>query len=108
MRLLRHIRHPKEDDQTAPEDGTSEDHGDLTITWGWDTWRPHTTAPTGELKLVKHEVGRAQWWMPLKDVAQSPNVRHLEGEIHLSQNLQPSCDLRFFQIEVRSFLVAKA
>jgi hypothetical protein len=35
-----------------------------------------------------------------KDVVQGPNVRHLEGEIHLSPDLQPSCDFQLFQIEV--------
>jgi len=75
--------------------------GDLTT--GWVTSNPRPTVPTGEMKLVQHEVGRAQWWIPMKGVAQGPNVRHLEGEIHLGHYLQPSCDFRIFQVEVRSF-----
>jgi hypothetical protein len=61
------------------------------------------TAPSStETKAVDHhKVGRAQWWIPSKDVIQSPNVRHLEGEIHLSTTLQPSCDLDTFRVEVR-------
>jgi hypothetical protein len=57
-------------------------------------------APISDMKLVTHEVGRAKWWIPSKDAVQGPNVRHLEGEIHLSPDLQPSCDFQFFQIEV--------
>jgi len=55
--------------------------------------------PTSEMKLVTHEVGRANWWTPSKDVVQGPNVKHLEGEIHLSPDLQPSCDFQSFRIE---------
>ena len=61
-----------------------------------------TTEPTGELKLVKQEVGRARWWSPSKDVVQTPNDRHLEGEIHLNPSLPPNCDFQSFQIEVSS------
>jgi hypothetical protein len=62
-----------------------------------------TTVPTStETKSVNHRVGRAQWWVPSKDVIQSPNVRYLEGEIHLSATLPPSCDLETFRVEVRS------
>jgi hypothetical protein len=66
------------------------------------SWRHLTTVPTGKMKVTNHEVGRAHWWLPSKDVVQSRNVRHLEGEIHLSPSLQPSCDLKHFQVEVRS------
>ena len=54
-------------------------------------------------KWVSHEVGRAHWWLPSKDAHQTANVRHLEGEIHLSPSLHPNCDIPLFQIEVHSF-----
>lgn len=55
------------------------------------------------MKLVKHDVGRARWWPRPKGVVQAPNVRHLEGEIHLNNYLQPSCDFLYFQVEVSRF-----
>ena len=71
----------------------------------WKTWRPHNSTMPSEMKLVKHEVGRAQWWPRSKGVVQGPNVRHLEGEIHLSHYLQPTCDFLYFQIEVSRFFL---
>ena len=59
---------------------------------------------TGKMTSVKHEVGRAQWWIPSESVVQHPNVRHLEGEIHLSQSLPPTCDSQFFRVQVRFLL----
>jgi len=60
----------------------------------------HVMVPTSDVNLVTHEVGRANWWAPPKNIIQGPNVRHLEGEIHLSPDLQPSCDFQSFRIEV--------
>ena len=59
--------------------------------------------PTGKMTSVSHVVGRAQWWVPSESVVQHPNVRRLEGEIHLSQSLPPSCDFRSFRVQVRFF-----
>jgi hypothetical protein len=61
--------------------------------------------PTSDMNLVTHEVGRAKWWSPSKNVIQGPNAKHLEGEIHLSPDLQPSCDFQSFRIEVSSFCI---
>jgi len=63
-------------------------------------------AACGEMTLVSHEVGRAHWWLPSKDVSQSLNLKHLEGEIHLSPSLYPSCEFQFLQIEVGLFPLA--
>jgi len=62
----------------------------------------HVMVPTSDVNLVTHEVGRANWWTPPKNIVQGPNVRHLEGEIHLNPDLQPSCDFQSFRIEVLS------
>ena len=62
------------------------------------------TVPTGKMASVNHGVGRAQWWVPPNSFVQHPNIRHLEGEIHLSQSLPPSCDFQFFRVQVRFFL----
>jgi hypothetical protein len=66
------------------------------------SWTHINMLSTGEMELISHEVGRAQWWIPSKNVAQGPNVIHFEGEIHLNLSLQPSCSLEFFRVEVRS------
>lgn len=53
------------------------------------------------LKTVLHEVDKAVWWVPAaNEVPQEPYVRHLDGEIHISEDLQPSCDCKIFHIEV--------
>ena len=60
------------------------------------------TAAIGEstdLKTVSHEASIAVWWTPAKDVSQGTFLRHLEGEIHLSADLQPSCACEIFRVE---------
>ena len=102
LRLLRCIQHPivGENTKLKPEQG-----------FGLGMFGAYQTViqvgamnvPTGQMTSVYHEVGRAQWWVPPESVIQHPNVRHLEGEIHLSQSLHPTCDFRFFQVQVCSF-----
>ncbi|TFK28967.1 hypothetical protein FA15DRAFT_611102 [Coprinopsis marcescibilis] len=47
----------------------------------------------------KDIIGKAVWWVPPNDVPQGPNLRHLEGEIHLPSDLQPSCGFAPFSIQ---------
>lgn len=54
-----------------------------------------------DLKVLKHDVATAVWWLPSKEIEQQAHIRHLEGEIHLSSDLQPSCGCAIFSIEVR-------
>ncbi|KDR78626.1 hypothetical protein GALMADRAFT_1258921 [Galerina marginata CBS 339.88] len=51
------------------------------------------------LMTVIGEMGDAVWWLPPKDVLQEPHTHYLEGEIHLSRRLEPSCACSLFQIE---------
>lgn len=37
-------------------------------------------------------IEEANWWVPVKDGLHSFGERRLEGELHLSVNLQPSCE----------------
>lgn len=99
VRLVRRIRHKE----------TRANSAELLVLLGYSGLEDvgtHSKLPalTGELTLVSHEVGRAHWWLPAKSAGQSPNVRNLEGEIHLSSSLPPSCDFQFFQVEVSSIL----
>src|SRR5260221_12834838 len=101
VRLLRRVWHPMiEFENPSPEKGT---YGSNPTNTSW----AYIMVPTSDLKLVTHEVGRASWWTPSKDVVQGPNARHLEGEIHLSPDLQPSCDFQSFRIEVSTFCITK-
>jgi len=50
------------------------------------------------LKTMLHQMGTAAWWE--SDVQNEPNTRHLEGEIHLSVDLEPSCACKIFIVEV--------
>ena len=66
------------------------------------------TAAIGEstdLKTVSHEASIAVWWTPAKDVSQGTFLRHLEGEIHLSADLQPSCACEIFRVEASWFFI---
>ena len=54
----------------------------------------------GDLRSDIHEVGVGTWWIPPKNVLQEPNLRRMQGEIHLDADLQPSCASKFFSIEV--------
>ena len=56
----------------------------------------YTIVPTSDMNLVTHDVGRDNLWMPSKDIVLGPDFRHLEGEVHLSPDLQPSCGFQSF------------
>ncbi len=60
---------------------------------------------SSDLKTMTHEVATATWWSPPKDVPQQASIRHLEGEIHLSPDLQPSCCCKIFLIEVSCIII---
>jgi hypothetical protein len=96
VRLLRRVRHPVRDYETpGPETGIPSNP--VNSSWA------HVMVPSSDMKLVAHEVGSTKWWSPSKEVVQGPNVKYLEGEIHLSPDLQPSCDFQLFQVEVLLF-----
>ncbi len=98
VRLLRRVWHPMvEFENPTPDQGTTGAGSTMNTTWAY------IVVPTSDMKLVTDEVGRANWWTPPKNVVQVPNARHLEGEIHLSPDLQPSCDFQSFRIEVLPF-----
>ncbi|KAF8165752.1 hypothetical protein B0H34DRAFT_794105 [Crassisporium funariophilum] len=46
-----------------------------------------------------HEVSVGVWRLPPKDVLQQTYIRHLEGEIHIHPDMQPSCICTIFSIE---------
>jgi hypothetical protein len=99
LRLLRRVRHPESmDTEHSPEPGIHA-YNIKNISW------TYAVVATSDMKLVTHEVGLANWWIPSKDVVQGPNTRLLEGEIHLSPDLQPSCDFQSFRIEVCTCLL---
>ena len=54
----------------------------------------------GSLNTIEHEISVAVWWVPPKDALQETYVRHLEGEIHLQSDLQPSSSYPLFLVEV--------
>ena len=51
------------------------------------------------LNTIDHEISVARWWIP-PDVLQETYTRHLEGEIHLQSDLQPSSSCPLFLVEV--------
>jgi len=55
---------------------------------------------SGSLKSIEHEVGIAKWWAPPKGELHETYVRHVEGEIHLDSELQPSSSCPLFLVEV--------
>ena len=104
LRLLRCIQHPIVGEHAKP---TSEQTPNTGM-FGTGVFSVVISVSTGELTSIIHEVGRAVWWVPSKSVVQRPNVRHLEGEIHLSESLPPTCDFRLFRVQVRSFRLLTA
>jgi len=59
---------------------------------------------TSDFAVVGHELGTARWRVPPdENVPQESHVRHLEGELHLRMDLQPSCICQIFYIEVSGF-----
>ncbi|KAF8165884.1 hypothetical protein B0H34DRAFT_690813 [Crassisporium funariophilum] len=55
----------------------------------------------GVLKTSTTEISKGVWWVPARDTTgiQESCVRHLEGEIHLDKDLQPSCSCPIFTVE---------
>jgi len=59
---------------------------------------------TSDFAVVGHELGTARWRVPPdENVPQESHVRHLEGELHLKEDPQPSCACQIFYIEVSGF-----
>ena len=58
--------------------------------------------PSASLNVVedKIEVERAVWWFNPEAESLDVQVRHLEGEIHLAKELQPSCGFSLFKVSV--------
>ena len=98
LRLLRWIQHPLVGEHSNP---TFEEQS--ASLFNRYKFQAGPMMNLGQSTSVYHEVGCARWWVPSERVIQLPNVRHLEGEIHLSQSLHPSCDFRFFRVQVSSF-----
>jgi len=48
----------------------------------------------------KGEVERAVWWFNPEAEDPHEQMRYLEGEIHLEQDLQPSCEFSLFKVSV--------
>jgi len=99
VRLLRRVWHPMVELENPTPEQSAIGSNVMNTSWAY------IMVPTSDLKLVTHEVERATWWIPPKNAVQSSNARHLEGEIHLSPDLQPSCDFQSFRIEVLSFFL---
>jgi len=103
VRLIRHLRYLSPDG--GKDDALTSDDSELSLmghgcALGTD-FAPPMVIPTfgDDLKTVVHEMTHAVWWVPSKDVSQGTYVRHLEGEIHLAPDLQPSCACSIFSVE---------
>jgi len=59
---------------------------------------------SSDFYIIGHQAGTARWWVPPNDDLQEASLKHLEGEIHLSPDLQPSCTCEFFRFEVKFYL----
>jgi len=103
VKLLRRLRffEPNRDNPYA------EDHQSLGYDTNFSTFSRvvvpsvATVGKTSNLAVVGHELGTARWRVSLNDdVPQESHVRHLEGELHLRMDLQPSCTCQIFFIEV--------
>jgi len=99
MRRLRHVLTPHEEIYDAGQ-GLGFSSTDLVSSAG--VFVPGTVAlgKNMHFKTTLHEVATAVWCLPPKDIPQESNIRHLEGEIHLSVDLEPSCACEFFNVEV--------
>ena len=93
VRRLRHFVSANEDEQTGSNvnSGTSWDH------WAYVPYAA-TVGKNLHSKTMLHKMGTAAWWD--LDVRNEPNTRHLQGEIHLSPDLEPSCACKIFTVEV--------
>ena len=98
-RRLRHFTSPDEDDpnQVLSDRSVPVDP--------FRTFVPSTAAvgKNFHTKTMLHEMGKAAWWE--LDVQNEPNTRQLQGEIHLSPDLEPSCTCKIFTVEVKKQIV---
>ena len=82
----------------------SEDERKQSIAWTYvgEGFSPPVFVPgtpkQAHIKTMLHEMGTATWWE--SDVRNEPNTRQLQGEIHLSSDLKPSCACKIFTVEV--------
>lgn len=76
VRLTRCVQHPKDPGQSGMP----------------------STSFNGAIVEDKTEVERAVWWFNPEAEDQGVQVRHLEGEIHLEKELQPSCSFPLFKV----------
>ena len=100
MRRLRHFV-PRDEDERK------QIGSDVVMGYFWDpfaTFVPGTATVGKNLhtKTMLHEMGTAAWWA--LDVQNEPNTRQLQGEIHLSADLEPSCACKIFTVEVNYLL----
>ena len=76
----------------------------------WDTWAfVPGTATAGKnfnTKTMLHEMGTTAWWG--LGVQNEQNTRQLQGEIHLSADLEPTCTCKVFTVEVNFYYFNKS
>lgn len=111
VRLVRRLRHfcPKGGDSVSESDtaGNTVSNPEFgsSVTNAWYAILPAATGPSGKgssLKTIVSDMGGAVWWKPPKDAPSELYASHLDGEIHLPVDMQPSCAGPLFQIEVRA------
>ena len=105
MKLLRRLRYfePTCNDPYAKDhqifDANFADPGNGPVTMIVPSFA--TIGKTSDFRVAGHELGTARWRVPPNDdVPQESHVRHLEGELHLRMDLQPSCICQIFYIEI--------
>ena len=96
VRLTRRLRHFISTDEDEPKQFLS----DRSVPGPFAIFVPSTAAvgKNFHTKTMLHEMGKAAWWE--LDVQNEPNTRQLQGEIHLSADLEPSCTCKIFTVEV--------
>ena len=105
VRLMRRLQH------FSPHGGTTVEGKQQNELFAFreEKSSPHSwiVPPAGDslgkartLNTIEHEISVAVWWVPPKDILQETYVRHLEGEIHLQSDLQPSSSCPLFLVEV--------
>jgi len=109
VRLMRRLRHfvPADEDQREQNvNNAMWTNAGLGIPGSPGTIIVPSTVGDGKgIKTMLHEMGKAAWWESV--VRNDPNTRHLQGEIHLSADLEPSCACKIFTVEVNEFFCSK-
>ena len=59
-----------------------------------------STSLNGTMVEDKMDVEKAVWWFNPEAEDLGVQVRHLEGEIHLEKELQPSCSFSLLKVSV--------